>query len=243
MIMFENIINFFKTNSAFLTLIISLAGVIGTFYSASKSFAKQRSFTINQEKLNEVYFPLITAINSFKEIDKPFDLYWYLHDKINDEKYKTLLDSEKIVLKYEELKTYIESGNKDTDKGIKLYRNLKEAIQAKYMKIRKVVGLYPKHLQFMDIFSISTILFYLSALTLSIFSLIKEPNVIATAIIVVSVCILSTSLIALLISGLVGLHYVFSIFKPNAITAIKKISIREILHQICKLFRWKKKRS
>ena len=72
---------------------ISVISIVMSIIMTLSSFNKQKSLHINHERLEYVYFPLVSFIKSCekKRNMRAFDLYWYLKDKLINEKYKTLL--------------------------------------------------------------------------------------------------------------------------------------------------------
>lgn len=137
----EQLYKLIVDNFELLSLIITLLGLFISIIMTFLSLRKQMSHKIYYEQLNYVYFPLLTAINQFKGATKGFDLYWLLKDKIIDEKYRTLLGSNKTAVKIDNLIDYYSIEQPfDYEKDKQLFIELYSLINKKYISLKMSVG-------------------------------------------------------------------------------------------------------
>ena len=126
---------------------ISVISIVMSIIMTLSSFNKQKSLHINHERLEYVYFPLVSFIKSCEKKRNmgAFDLYWYLKDKLINEKYKTLLGIAEIDDHFEVLENYCLSDEEfDFKKESSLFYAIANVVERNYDKIKKRAGYISK---------------------------------------------------------------------------------------------------
>lgn len=125
--------------ASWITTLLSLIGIAVSLYNSSWSFHKQIRLKNDYERLEYVFFPLLSELESLKGNCKSFYLYWYLHDKMMDNKYVTLIKSKKIIYAYRDLENCIEQRH-DLDKAKPLFSKLYYEIEYEAKLIKRRTG-------------------------------------------------------------------------------------------------------
>lgn len=134
--------NIFQNNEWIIPTISAISIVISIIMTI-RSFNKQKLLHVDHERLEYVYFPLISFIKSCEEKRnmRAFDLYWYLKDKLMDEKYKALLGIANINNHFEKLENYcLSNENFDVKKENSLFYTITDIIDRNYTKIKIRAG-------------------------------------------------------------------------------------------------------
>lgn len=135
--------DFLEISKLLLTSFFSIIGIIASIYTALHSLNKQSRIDINKERLEFVYYPLMNEIKSFSYSNtKGFDLYYYLYDKMKDEKYRTLLGSKKLEIEFRKLsRIFSEDTSVLNSKEIsKIYSNMYEETMKQYRRAKLIIG-------------------------------------------------------------------------------------------------------
>ena len=126
-----------------LTSIFTIIGIVVSVYTAFHSLNKQSRIDISKERLEYVYYPLMNELKSFSySSTKGFDLYYYLHDRMKDEKYRTLLGSKKLEISFKKLsRIFSEDSSVLNSKEIsKIYSGMYEETMRQYEKTKRIIG-------------------------------------------------------------------------------------------------------
>lgn len=132
-----------EISKSIVTFIFTIIGIIVSIYTTLHSLNKKSKIDISRERLELVYYPLMNELKSFSySYTKGFDLHYYLHDKMKDEKYLTLLDSKKIEIEFGKLSRLFSEDTSvlNSEEISNIYSNMDEEIKRQYRKAKCIIG-------------------------------------------------------------------------------------------------------
>ena len=203
----EYIFKYLFTETTLVSDALSFITIIIPIISAWFGFRKQHKASINQEKLNYVYYSLIDCTNNLgNDIASIKEFISYLDLRLKSSKYTTLLDSTTIINYYNILKAELESHALNTDYITFIYREIKNKISINFEKIKSRSG-YKSNLNSVvrTIFIISYLLILLSSFLLN---WKKTYNSITLQLI--TIFSIFIALILLFINSIISLFLVFN---------------------------------
>lgn len=165
----EYIFRYLFTETTLVSDAFSLITIIIPIISAWFAFRKQHQASINQEKLNYVYYSLIDCTNNLgNDIASIKEFTSYLDLRFKNSKYTTLLDSTTIINYFNILKAELESHTLNVDYITFIYNEIKNKINNNFEKIKSRSG-YKSNLNSIvkTIFIVSYLLILLSSFLLN----------------------------------------------------------------------------
>lgn len=118
----------------------TLLAILVTILIACLTYIKHLNLSINNQRLELVYFPLLSQTPNRYSLtyNEAYNLYSLLKSNLNDEKFKSLINT-KIILTYQLIKDcYSIYGNQDL--ALKYTKKLIRQINSEYIKVKRSTG-------------------------------------------------------------------------------------------------------
>ena len=155
----------FESVLRWLPQILTLLGIVVGAYIALYSINKQTRLQVNRERLHIVYFPLMKVLN-FNAWDEnaPLRLYFFLMNKMDDEKYRTLVQSNSILTYFDDLRFAFSTDHVYSNREArKAYARIFHSVNDEFKSVEQKTGYEPRTYTIAFYFLVIFYVFLLSA--------------------------------------------------------------------------------